>query len=46
MTLNVLSQKILGYPIIIEDNKYPRNQFMFNLCFVCHPWSRTVSTVA
>ena len=20
-------------------------QFMFNLCFVCHPWSKTVSLI-
>lgn len=42
LTVNVLERKICGYPIILEDKKYKRNQFMFNVCFVCYPWSRTV----
>ena len=42
LTLNVNGKKICGYSIIIDDSKYPRNQFMFNMCFVCYPWSRTV----
>ena len=43
LTLNVNGKKICGYSIIIDDVKYPRNQLMFNMCFVCYPWSRTVS---
>lgn len=42
LTLNVNGKKICGYSIIIDDSKYPRNQLMFNMCFVCYPWSRTV----
>jgi len=42
LTLNVNGKKICGYSIIIDDVKYPRNQLMFNMCFVCYPWSRTV----
>lgn len=34
--------KILGYPIRIDDKKYARNAFHFNLCFVCDSTSRTV----
>ena len=42
LTVNVLEKKICGYPIMIKNEKYMRNQFMFNVCFVCYPWSRTV----
>jgi hypothetical protein len=42
MTVNALDRKICGYPIILKDEKYKRNQFMFNVCFVCYPWSRTI----
>ncbi|CAB4062389.1 NPRL2 [Lepeophtheirus salmonis] len=42
ITLNALNYKISGYPIILEDKKYKRNIFIFNVCFVCHSWSRTV----
>jgi len=41
-SLNVHGRKIVGFPRVINDNKYKRNQFMFNVCFVCYPWSRTV----
>lgn len=34
--------KILGFPVRIEDKKYARNAFHFNLCFVCDSTSRTV----
>ena len=27
---------------MLKNEKYKRNQFMFNVCFVCYPWSRTV----
>lgn len=26
----------------IEDKKYPRNAYYFNVCFVCDSWARTV----
>ena len=42
LTVNVLKQKICGYPVILRNEKYKRNQFMFNVCFVCYHWSRTV----
>ncbi len=42
VTANALGYKVVGYPIVLEDESYPRNQFIFNLCFVCYPWSRTV----
>lgn len=42
LTVNALRRKVCGYPIILKDEKYKRNQFMFNVCFVCYPWSRTV----
>lgn len=34
--------KILGYPVRIDDKKYLRNAYHFNLCFVCDSSSRTV----
>ncbi len=43
VTANALGYKVVGYPIVLEDESYPRNQFIFNVCFVCYPWSRTVS---
>lgn len=42
MTVNVLGKKIIGYPIQIQDDKYERNAFYFNTCFVCDAWARTV----
>lgn len=42
LTVNVLDKKICGYPVVLKNEKYKRNQFMFNVCFVCYPWSRTV----
>ena len=42
MTANVKGYKVMGYPIVLQDNKYPRNEFMFNVCFVCYQWSRSV----
>ena len=35
-------KKILGLPVKIDDKKYARNAFYFNLCFVCDAWARTV----
>lgn len=34
--------KILGFPVRIDDKKYARNAFHFNLCFVCDSDARTV----
>ena len=34
--------KILGFPVKIDDKKYARNAFYFNLCFVCDANARTV----
>lgn len=42
MTVNVLGKKIIGYPIQIQNDKYERNAFYFNTCFVCDAWARTV----
>ena len=33
--------KIIGFPIGINDPKYPRNRLIFNLCFVCSASLRT-----
>lgn len=38
----VLGFKILGFPVRIDDKKYARNAYYFNLCFVCDAWARTV----
>lgn len=40
-TVNALGLKIIGYPIGIDDSKYPRNRLIFNVCFVCRPHLRT-----
>lgn len=32
--ISAQDHKVVGYPIKIEHEKYPRNFFMFNLCFV------------
>ncbi|XP_038216861.1 GATOR complex protein NPRL2-like isoform X2 [Zerene cesonia] len=42
MTVNALGHKIVGYPIRIENPRYERNMYLFNLCFVCDSWSKTV----
>ncbi|CAG9558074.1 unnamed protein product [Danaus chrysippus] len=42
MTINALGHKIIGYPIRIENSRYERNMYLFNLCFVCDSWSKTV----
>lgn len=39
---NALGHKIIGYPVRIENPRYERNAYMFNLCFVCDTWARTV----
>lgn len=42
MTINALGHKIIGYPIRIDNSRYERNAYLFNLCFVCDSWSKTV----
>ncbi|KAI9589798.1 GATOR complex protein NPRL2 [Glossina fuscipes] len=43
LTVNAMDMKIVGYPVGIEDQqKYARNAFLFNLCFVCDSWARSV----
>ncbi|KAF2901873.1 hypothetical protein ILUMI_04314 [Ignelater luminosus] len=42
ITVTLSDCKILGFPVRIEDKKYARNAFHFNLCFVCDSTSRTV----
>lgn len=42
LTITAFDLKILGYPIKIDNKKYKRNAFYFNLCFVFDAWSRTV----
>ncbi|XP_072931406.1 GATOR complex protein NPRL2-like isoform X2 [Epargyreus clarus] len=42
MTINALGHKIVGYPIRIDSTRYERNAYVFNLCFVCDSWSKTV----
>ncbi|CAH2036133.1 unnamed protein product, partial [Iphiclides podalirius] len=42
MTINALGHKIVGYPIRIDSSRYERNVYLFNLCFVCDSWSKTV----
>lgn len=32
----------MGFPVRIDDKKYARNAYQFNLCFVCDIKSRTV----
>lgn len=42
ITLSVFGLKVSGYPNAIKNDKYLRNVFIFNLCFVCDSKSRTV----
>lgn len=42
ITVTLEDHKILGFPVKIDDNKYARNAFRFNLCFVCNSDTRTV----
>lgn len=32
--VNTTKLKMMGYPVVIENKKYERNAFIFNLCFV------------
>jgi len=42
LTVTLLGCKILGFPIRIDNKKYARNAFYFNLCFVCDACARSV----
>lgn len=42
ITVNARKDKIIGYPIHIENQKYPRNGLIFNLCFVCDASKKTM----
>ncbi|XP_014479274.1 PREDICTED: nitrogen permease regulator 2-like protein isoform X3 [Dinoponera quadriceps] len=42
ITVTLKDYKILGFPVKIDDKKYARNAFYFNLCFVCDAKARTV----
>ncbi|XP_012249642.1 GATOR complex protein NPRL2 isoform X1 [Bombus vosnesenskii] len=42
ITVTLKDYKILGFPVKIDDKKYARNAFYFNLCFVCDAEARTV----
>ncbi|KAL7743393.1 hypothetical protein ACLKA6_008365 [Drosophila palustris] len=43
LTVNAMDVKIVGYPVGIQDQqKYARNAFLFNLCFVCDSRARSV----
>ncbi|KAK0089300.1 hypothetical protein PV325_008055 [Microctonus aethiopoides] len=41
LTVTLKDCKILGFPVKIDDKKYARNAFYFNLCFVCDAEART-----
>ncbi|XP_063220099.1 GATOR complex protein NPRL2-like isoform X2 [Bacillus rossius redtenbacheri] len=41
-TVNVLGFKITGFPVRIDNAKYARNAYYFNVCFVSDFWARTV----
>ncbi|XP_067008967.1 GATOR1 complex protein NPRL2 isoform X1 [Anabrus simplex] len=42
LTVTLYESKILGFPVRIDNKKYARNAFYFNLCFVCDAWARSV----
>lgn len=42
LSRSLLGQKILGYPVRIDNKLYARNAFYFNFCFVFAPTTRTV----
>ncbi|XP_030828296.1 GATOR complex protein NPRL2 [Strongylocentrotus purpuratus] len=35
ITVNVKQGKVIGWPSCIRDDKYARNEYLFNVCFVC-----------
>ncbi|KAI1292649.1 GATOR complex protein NPRL2 [Halotydeus destructor] len=42
ITVNARGHKVIGYPVGIDNDKYKRNRYLFNLCFVCDAAKRTV----
>lgn len=42
ITVTLSNYKILGFPVRLDNKKYARNAFHFNLCFVCDSDARTV----
>lgn len=42
LTINACGIKIIGFPTRIDNKKYARNAFQFNVCFICDSWARTV----
>jgi nitrogen permease regulator 2-like protein len=42
LTVNTLNIKIVGYPAKIDHEKYARNAFYFNICFVTDHYCRSV----
>ncbi|CAH1994985.1 unnamed protein product [Acanthoscelides obtectus] len=42
ITVTLQDYKILGFPVRINDRKYARNAYHFNICFVCDCNARTV----
>lgn len=42
ITISVLGKKVIGCPIIIENPKYERNAYFFNLCFVMDSTEETI----
>ncbi|XP_049831139.1 GATOR complex protein NPRL2-like [Schistocerca gregaria] len=42
ITVVLYDLKVLGFPVRIDNKKYARNAYHYNLCFVCDAWARTV----
>lgn len=42
MTVNSLGKKVIGFPVALDDSRFERNRYIFNLCFVCEASKRTV----
>ena len=45
ITVTYKEVKVMGVPYVIEGDNYERNEFVFNVGFVCHKWSKTVRRV-
>jgi len=43
VSVSLIGKKILGYPVRIDNKQYARNFFHFNICFVFHPTTRTIT---
>ena len=52
LSICVNQNRVLGFPISLEDGKYERNRFTFNVCFVLDddkdsaPWQQVVKKTA